>query len=43
MWDGLFGPGSLSALQAFKKSKGLGDNPNWDMATQKELFGGSGQ
>ncbi len=41
--DGLFGPGSLSALQAFKKSKGLGDNPNWDMATQKELFGGSGQ
>jgi len=41
--DGLFGSGSLSALQAFKKNKGLGDNPNWDMTTQKELFAGSGR
>lgn len=40
--DGLFGPGSLSALQAFKQRKGLGDNANWDMMTQMELFAGSG-
>ena len=40
--DGLFGPGSLAALQAFKRSKGLGDNTNWDMTTQMELFAGSG-
>lgn len=40
--DGLFGPGSLSALQAFRKKKGLGDNANWDMASQMELFAGSG-
>lgn len=40
--DGLFGPGSLAALQAFKKNNGLGDNPQWDINTQKTLFSGSG-
>ncbi len=39
--DGLFGPGSLSALQAFRKNKRLGDNSNWDITTQMELFAGS--
>jgi len=40
--DGDFGPGSKNALKKFKKDKGLGDNFNWDLNTQKILFKNSG-
>lgn len=40
--DGDFGSGSINALKSFKKSKGLADNGNWDLKTQKLLFKGSG-
>ncbi len=36
--DGLFGKGSLRALQAFRKDVMGDDSAKWDMKTQKKLF-----
>jgi hypothetical protein len=36
--DGLFGKGSLRALQLFRKSAMGKDAPQWDMETQNRLF-----
>ena len=40
--DGDFGKASQAALARFKKSRTLGENANWDIATQTTLFGASG-
>ncbi len=40
--DGAFGESSQKALRNFKKDNGLGDNPTWDLSTQKMLFKNSG-
>lgn len=39
--DGAFGKNSQKAVQMFKKDNGLGNNPTWDIRTQKALFKGS--
>ncbi|WP_028573977.1 peptidoglycan-binding domain-containing protein [Desulfonatronovibrio hydrogenovorans] len=41
--DGLWGPGSRSALQNFQMASGLGANGVWDMGTQMRLFAGTGR
>jgi len=40
--DGAFGESSKDALKNFRKNNGLGDNPTWDLSTQKMLFKNSG-
>ena len=38
--DGIWGPGSISALSEFQKSQGFEPSGAWDMQTQKKLFPG---
>lgn len=41
--DGLWGPGSRRALEAYQRAVGLNPNGNWDMGTQRRLFSGTGR
>lgn len=41
--DGLWGPGSRRALEAFQGAVGLAPNGTWNMQTQLKLFSGTGK